>query len=212
MKLHNLGWGLAGVMALAMTGMVGAGMQTPTMKIGVVDWQRVFNDSDHAKKQEEAFRAYAKRREDALRFFESYKVMDTKFLLKFRELSVKDSLEGAEKGELDRIKTDAIATQKKYVELQTKNPLSAAETKQIEDYSARVRTAQNLLVNWAQAFEEDLRQMQGKMRAETLVKVRKAVKEVGAKEGYTVVYVNEVAPYGANDLTDQALKAVNAQR
>jgi Skp family chaperone for outer membrane proteins len=212
MKVHNLGWGLAGVMALAMAGMVGAGMQTPSMKIGVVDWQRVFNESEHAKKQEDIFRGYQKRREDALRFFESYKTMDTKVLLKFRELSVKDSLQPAEKAELEKIKLDAIAADKKYRELQTKNPPNAEELKQLEELNGRVRTAQNLLLNWAQGFDEELRQMQGKMRVETLTKVRKAVKEVGAKEGYTVVYVNDVAPYGANDLTEATLKAVNAQR
>jgi Skp family chaperone for outer membrane proteins len=195
-----------------MAGMVGAGMQSQTLKIGVVDWQRVFNESDHARAQDETFRAYAKRREDALRFLESYKVMDPKTLPKFRDLSLKDSLSGGEKTELDRIKTDAIAADKKYRDLQTKSQPNAEELKQLEEFNSRGRTAQNLLVNWAQGFDEDLRQMQGKLRSETLVKVRKAVKDVGAKEGYTVVFVNEVAPYAANDLTEAALKAVNSQR
>lgn len=38
-----------------------------------------------------------------------------------------------------------------------------------------------------------------------------ALQEVAKKGGYTVILNGQVAPYGANDITDEAIKALDAK-
>ena len=46
---------------------------------------------------------------------------------------------------------------------------------------------------------------------ENYQKARIAVNEVAAKEGYTMVFEGTVALYGANDISDPTLAALNAK-
>jgi Skp family chaperone for outer membrane proteins len=46
---------------------------------------------------------------------------------------------------------------------------------------------------------------------ENYQKARVAVNEVAAKDGYTMVFEGTVALYGANDISDPTLAALNAK-
>jgi Skp family chaperone for outer membrane proteins len=47
-------------------------------------------------------------------------------------------------------------------------------------------------------------------QADVLNKARGAVQKVGKRDGYTLVMESNVAPYGATDVTDDALKVMDS--
>jgi Skp family chaperone for outer membrane proteins len=65
---------------------------------------------------------------------------------------------------------------------------------------------------WYQEFTGDLQEWSDKHHLDNLNKARDAVASVAKAQGYTLVFDKSVAPYGANDLTDAALQAMNAQK
>ena len=191
--------------------MAGSGFQGATTKIGTVNMGKVFNDSDYVKRQDAALKSSGAARSAVLQFINSYKMHPNAELLKFRDLSIKDNQSEADRAEIERIRTAAIASDTSYRSLQTKATLSDAEKKQLQTYQKNVQDNEQFLPTAQEAFGQELQQRQEKLRIETLDKVKAAVAETAQKQGFTVVLTDEVAPYSANDLTPEALKTMNAK-
>ena len=191
--------------------MAGSGFQGATTKIGTVNMGKVFNDSDYVKRQDAALKSSGAARSAVLQFINSYKMHPNAELLKFRDLSIKDNQSEADRTEIERIRTAAIASDTSYRSLQTQATLSDAEKKQLQTYQKNVQDNEQFLPTAQEAFGQELQQRQEKLRIETLDKVKAAVAETAQKQGFTVVLTDEVAPYSANDLTPEALKTMNAK-
>ncbi|CAN5619958.1 hypothetical protein BH11ARM2_BH11ARM2_34930 [soil metagenome] len=211
MKTQNLGWAIAGVMGLAMAGMVGSGFQTTQTKIGTVSVAKVFNDSDYVKHQDSDLKNLGTSRKAIVDFIDAYRTMPTADLQKFKDLSMKPSPSDGDKAEIERIRSAAVQTDQKYRDLQTKANQSDAEKTQMAEFNRRVQDNSQLLQKVQDELSQEVQDRQAKLRSDTMEKVKAAVAEVAKKEGYSVIFLDEVAPYSANDLTDEALKVMNAK-
>ena len=208
MKIERAGWIAVAVLA----GAVGtAGFQTPVVKNGIVDVEKVFNESTFAKNQSESLRNMGAARQSVLEFVNQYRTMKTDDATKFKDLTVKATpLSPAEKTELERIKADAKKSEDDYREAVTKTSPTPELLKQIEDWNRRKDASGDLLQAWQQDFTTEVQGKQASLRSEALVKVRQAIQKVARDQGYTMVFDSNVAPYAANDLTDEALKVMNS--
>jgi Skp family chaperone for outer membrane proteins len=210
MKIDRVGWIAVAVLGGAV---VTAGFQTPTAKNGIVDVAKVFNESAFAKAQSENVRNMGVARESVLVFVNQYRTIKAEDATKFKELTIKTTpLSPAEKADLERIKNDAQASENKYRELISKGNASPEELKQIEELNRRKDASGELLQAWQQDFTAEVTGKQETLRSEVLAKVRQAIQKVARDQGYTMVFDANVAPYAANDLTDDALKAMNAMK
>lgn len=198
----------AGLLAL----MAGLGFQSTSNKFGVVDVAKVFNDSDFKKKQDDTLKAVGDSRAAILDFMENFRAFTPEQATRFRELSLKPQRTAAEQSELDKLKADVQAADAAFKQLQTKPTPTPAEVTQLQDYNARSQTTASLSQRWAREFDDEVRTMNDKMRDQTMDRIDKAIKEVSSKQGYTVVFSADLAPYGANDVTADTLKAMNAQK
>ena len=93
--------------------------------------------------------------------------------------------------------------------LELQNPPSADEQKALEEFRNRQASTGDLLQEWQKEFQQELEQLDSKVGQDLEKNVRDAIQEVGKKQGYSVVYASTVAPYAANDITDEVVKAVN---
>lgn len=212
MKTQNLGWAVAGTLALAMAAMMGSGFQEPQLKIGIVGMAKVCNESDYAKKQETELQNMLTTRRDMVQFMDSYRTMPTAELQKFRDLSLKPNPTDGDRAEIERIKSAAGQTDQKYRDLQTKANPTDAEKAQMAEFTKRVQDNTQYLQKTQDDLGQELQDKQIKLRQEILERAKTAVAEVAKKEGYTVVLTDEVAPYSSNNMTDAALKAMNAKK
>ena len=188
------------------------GFQAKTEKYGVVDIAKVFNDSDYTKKQNDVLRAVGESRTGILDFMENFRVFTAEQATRFRELSLKADRTPAEQAELDKIKTAVQDSDAAFKKLQTKANPTPEEVTQLQDFNSRSQASATLSQRWAREFDDEVRTLNEKLRADTMGRIKIALKDVGSKQGYTLLFSEDVAPYGANDMTADAVKAMNAQK
>lgn len=207
MKIKYLGWVVAaGLAVVAAT----AGFQGSTTRIGVVDMTQVFNDSDFAKSQVDLLKSLGQARQDMLQFVDSYRTFTPEQATRFHDLSIKPGVPTpAEKTELDTIKKAVQTADSRLKDLQQKTSLTPAETTEMAELSRRVQTTGDTAQKWSRDANDEVEKYQQKLQKDTLDKVRDAVKQVGQSGGYTIIFVTDVAPYGANNVTADALKVMN---
>lgn len=208
-NLHKLSW----VVAAAAVGLfLAGGFQDSQTKIGVVDLGKILDNSDVSKKNTSDLQAMRSAREGLLQFLDTYKVASADQILRLKDLSIKASPTAAEKQELENIKAEVMKTDAKYKELLQKANPTPDEQTLLNDYGARARA--NDVTN-QRLFNEFNKEWEDKVREQSQVvleKARQSVQEVAKAGGYSAVFDLRVAPYGANDLTDAAMKAMNAKK
>lgn len=209
MKIQHMGWVLAGGIAGML---VGSGFQAKTDKYGVVDLAEVFSASEFAKTQTDSLRNLSTQRQDLLQFVNTYPVLSAEQASRFRELSVKPQVTSAEKAELDKLKATVIAQDKKFKDLQLKAQPTPEEIASLREFNDRTQNMVKTIDRWAREFGDELTGMQEKLRKDTLDRVKVAIQEVGLKQGYSIVYVQDIVPYAANNITTESLKAMNAKK
>jgi len=209
MNIHRMGWAVSGALALVLAGMVGSGFQAQAPKFGSVDLAKVFTDSDMRKTLDSQLRTLGENRKGVLDFLAAYRAITSEDAIKFHDLSIKDNQSAADKAEIERIQSAAKATDQKYRDLQTKPNPTDAEKTQLNEFTTRVQNNTALIQKYQEEFSDDVQQRSQKMRSDTLDKVKAAVADVAKKQGYTVILSDESAPYTANDVTAEALAAMN---
>ena len=208
-KIALSGWLLAAVMAVMM---VASGFQTTGAKFGVVDMARVLSDSQTGKAAKDELQNELNLRQGVLEFIDTQKVLTREQADKIRTLSVKPNATAADKAELDRVKEQVKADAKKFNDLMLKPNISDAERTQLTDFNQRKQQMEQLLPQWHQAFTNELADMEERKMSELGRKAREVIQNLGKKEGYSVVFPTSVALYGANDVTDAAIKALDAAK
>lgn len=209
-RFSKLGW----VVSAALIGIFAAfGFQDNATKIGVVDITKVVESSDFGKGNQETFNAMKAAREGVLEFIDQYRVLTVEQANKIKTLSIKDTpLTSGEKAELDTAKAAVIAAFNKNKELILKQNLTNEERQQMEEYARNSANMETTAGQWLRQFTVELEDWVNKRKIESLNRARTAVQEVAKAQGYTVVFETGIAPYGANDLSDATLKAMNAKK
>lgn len=205
-KFGFLGWMVAAVMGGMM---LGTGFQAADVKIGVVDIASVVERSALGKKNQSDFQAMKAAREGVLEFIDDHRVLTNEQALKFRDLSVKMGRNTAENAELEKLKADIIASDKNAKALSVKTNITPEERTLMQEYAQRAQNMEQLAQRWYREFTTEMQSWADKQKSDSLEKARKAIQSIGKQQGYSVVFESGVAPYGANDISDAALKALD---
>jgi Skp family chaperone for outer membrane proteins len=208
---HHLGWITSGALTLVLCVVLSSGFQEKSQKIGTVNIARVFNESEYTKRQDSALKSFGTQRQGVLDFVENYRVLSTAELIKYRDLTLKATPTEADRTEIERIRRVATAADARYRELQTKANATEAERAQLAEMSRNVQENNGLLQRLQQEFGREVNERQERLRSETIDKVKASISEVANKQGYSIVFDEQVAPYSANDVTSEALKTMNAK-
>jgi len=105
-----------------------------------------------------------------------------------------------------------IAANKRSVELATKPNMTPEERTLVEEYARRSQTMNDIAQRWFREFTNEMTEFADKRKLAGLQKASAAINEVSKTQGYTVVFDESTAPYGANDITDASLAAMNAKK
>ncbi len=205
----QLGWVFA---AALLAVLVGGGFQDASQKVGVVDISKMIEASDFGKGNQETFAKMRKSREDLLEFIDTNRVLTTEQATRLRDLAVKMTQTAEEKAEFERLKAEVIAANKKWTELSTKPNLTAEERTLLEEYSRRSQAMGDFAQRLLNGFTSEMTGWADQQKLRSLEKARTAVQEVAKAQGYNVVFEIGIAPYGANDLSDASLVAMNAKK
>ncbi len=203
------GWIVAAALAVTLGT---AGFQSGSEKTGVVDMQRMVSTSELGLKNEQTLNAALASRRDLLDFIRKYGVLTTDQANKLRTLTLKENATEADKAEINRIRKEVMdASDNRNKLLQKPNPTDA-DRLALQDYNNRAQTMGEVMGQWSEEFQNELDQIETSVRTATVTKARQVLKDLAKQQGYSVVFEASVAPYGANDLTEAGVKALNAAR
>ncbi len=209
MKIEKLGWYIAGIAILATCAV---GFRAPGDKTGVVDLNKVVAESDFAKGRNESFRTIAESRNSVLEFLSTYRTVSPDVSKSFHDLSVKDALSVVDKAALEKAKQTAMTQDKAFRDLQTKASPTDEDRTKLADFGRNGQANEALSGKWQQEFEAEAQALREKFRIEALERVRAAVAKVSKDQGFSTVFSQDVVPYSANDITADAIKAMNAKK
>lgn len=204
---------VASLIGAMLVGVLAAvGFQASEIKIGVVDISDVVEQSDFGKANQEEFARMKGVREGVLEFIDTYRVLTNEQAQRMRELSLKVNATAAERAELETLKATVQQSDKKSKELAQKASLTTEERELMRDYAQRSQTMEQVAQRWFREFTNEMQQWADKQKATSIDRARASINEVAKAGGYTIVLESGVAPYGANDLTQAALKSMNAKK
>jgi len=205
-KFSQIGW----VAAAALVGIaVASGFQDTSVKIAVVDIAQVVEKSNLGKSNQDAFSKMKKNREEVLQFIDDNRVLTNEQAMELRTLWLKDAPTAEEKTRLDRIKADVIASAKKWTELGSKPSLTAEDRSLLDEFAKRGQNMELVARRWYTDFTNEMQGWADKQKVSSIEKARTAIQSVAKAQGYTIVFEVGIAPYGANDLTQPSLQAMN---
>jgi len=206
-KFQKLGW----IAAAAMGGvLLAGGFRDDALKIGVVDIADVVNKSNFGIAGHTTFDKMRKNREDLLQFIDTNRVLTNEQAQQLKTLWIKDAPTAEDTATIERLKADVVASNKRWTELTSKTNLTQDDRTLLDEYAKRGQNMDIVMQKWVNDFSNEVQAWADKQKATSYEKARTAVKTVASSQGYTVVFDVSIAPYGANDLTDAALKAMNA--
>ena len=208
-RADQLGW----ICAAAIAGiMLASGFQNSTDKTGVVDLAGVVNKSNLGVADSQMFDQLKKNRQDLLDFVEANPVLTTEQAQQLHDLVTKDTQTDADKAQIQQIEGAVQTSAKDYQTLAAKTDLTEEERTQLNEYQHRAQVMETTYSRWVNDFTGWLQDWSDSHHSDGLNKARDAVSQVAKAQGYTLVFDKAVAPYGANDLSDAALQAMNAAK
>lgn len=208
LRIYQFGSALA---VLLLGVLVGGGFQAPAEKNGVVDISALVDGSSFGKGVRDSVDKMRAAREDVLGFIDANRVLTLEQATRLRDLTLKLDRTAPESAELDTLKATVVATNKKWTELATKPTLTPEERTMQQEFADRAQKMGDLGNQWVRNFTNDIDVYVEKQKTEANSRARDAITTTAKAQGYTMIYDRAFAPYGANDLTDAALAAMNAK-
>lgn len=203
---ESLGWPIAGLLAV---GIATTGFRDPASKVGIVDVQKALRECDATKKATDKLQTAFKARQDLIEYVNTYPVMTVAQATRLKDLTLKPAPTAAETAELNTLKGTIKDLDSKLRALQLKANPTPADKQQLDDFGKRAQDLGGLIQQWRQAFNDELNQMQDEAQQANQASALAAISEVGKAQGFTLVFVRDVAPYGTNDVTADVLKSMN---
>ena len=196
------------IVALGMVAVLaGSGFQGGNLKIGVIDSGMVMQSTAIAKNMIEDEKNLKTDRETVMQFLQRYPIIKKEDAEKFKNLSIKLKKTDAEKADLEKLKLAAQDSVNKFNALQLKSSPTQDELKLLDEYRNRKNEMDEYLQNLYKDFQTEYASVHEKDQNILTDAFRTAVNEVGKKQAFTLVIDKAVAPYGANDITEDVTKA-----
>lgn len=208
-RFSMAGWLVAAAMGGAW---FSSGFQSPSLKLGVVDVNRIVEASDLGKTNAATLKSMKTARENVLEFIDTYRVLTPEQATRIRDLWLKPTRTKEEDAELERIKAEVISSNKRLQELSTKTNLTPEERTLMEEYARRSQMMNEQATRWLREFTDEIQSWIDGAKADSYQKARAAISEVATKDGYNMVFESTVCPYGANDVSEAALAAMNVKK
>jgi Skp family chaperone for outer membrane proteins len=198
--------------ALAASGALFAllGFQQGQERTGTVNISQLIQKSSLGQKNTQRLESAFRRRQNFLAFLEQNPLMERAQVDQLKSLELKETLTTAETEELTRLKAAAAAALREFNELNMKTAPTDADRQKLDIYNERSRAMAGVIEGIANEFNQDVQKLRDEVRQNETSSSQKAIQEAAKRAGVTIVFNAEVAPYAANDLTEEAVKIMNA--
>ncbi|MCH8274550.1 MAG: hypothetical protein IH851_07155 [Armatimonadetes bacterium] len=185
-------------------------LQDPPLKFGVVDLVSVADKSLLGAQKKQEFDQQRDRMLGLLQYLDGNRAMTSAQADRLRELMLRTEPSDGEKTELENLKKTIGAQVAEMNTLIGLTNHTEAQTARLGELSRMQRETVTRIGGWNEVFLRQISLEAEESRAEVLGKAREAAEKVGKRDGYTIVFDKTIAPYAANDLSDETIKQMDA--
>lgn len=203
------GWVVAGALAVFT---FGSGFQPAQEKTGVVDLNKVIQESDLGKNNTTRLNQALRVRRDLIDWITTYNIATGEQAEEYRRLMLKENATEADRNAMKKIQDDVAASDKRKSDLLTKTTLTDADRSLLADYQQRMRINEDRASTWEKEFSMQLNELRDTLQSEVIQRAKDALKQVAQQQAFSTVLESTVAPYGANDLTNATIQNLNTRR
>lgn len=183
--------------------------QTQTQKFGVVDLSEVADKSKLGAREKKEFDALRQKYTQLLQFINANKAMTGQELDKLRQLWGAEKPTPEQTKELEALKTKIQGNSDELRRLLSLLNPTPQEQQKYKDLAQLAQQTEDILPQLDQLYGTAMQAQAANKQQAVIDKARAAVNKLGQRDGYTVIFENTTAPYGANNVTDAALKIMD---
>ncbi|MCU0315046.1 MAG: OmpH family outer membrane protein [Fimbriimonadaceae bacterium] len=211
MERKKLAFGGAAACLLLLGLFVGSGFQAKPEKFAMVDVNRLVSESKQGAAFRQNVQNAGRAREELVRFVDTNRIITEEQAGRLKELALKQNRTDRENQDLERLRGEIVAAARAFNTLNTKSDPTAADRAELSRMNALSNATDALLQQWSQEFNTDIERLVSEGQEALLVTARDVVKDVAQRRGATLVFPNQVVIWAADDLTEDAVKAMNAR-
>ncbi|MER3413601.1 MAG: hypothetical protein C4341_05060 [Armatimonadota bacterium] len=186
-----------------------AAFQNQTTKFGVVDLSAVADKSKLGVREKQAFDAFRREVNNILTFINNNKVMTVQQRDQLLTLWLAETPTGQQKQQLEQVKSAIQTASSRYAELVRKTNPTPDELTELSEKSALAGVTQDVLPQIQNSLAQELQARAQEKQTSVLSKAREAATKYGKQQAFTVIFDSNVAPYAANDVTDEVVKVMD---
>lgn len=206
MKLSNLGW----ILSAAMIGAIlTSAFNQKADKIGFVDFGAAFSGSPLKQQEQAQFEARAQQLRQALNFASLNDAFTSDQLSQFQDLVLTDPSTPADTAGLQKLEADVTAAAKLFDQLRQKPAPTPDDTTQLNDLANRHNLTDQTIPNLQNSFSNYMATYKQKQAQDASEKIQLAAEKVAKAQGFTLVFSDNCAVYGGQDITDAVSKALS---
>lgn len=180
-----------------------------TQKFAVVSLGDVAERSKLGQREKKEFEALRTKYGGLIQFLNTNKAAAREDVQKMVDLWNKEKPTPAETQQLEALKTKAQTQSEELRRLISVLNPSAEQQSRIRELSGMSQGTEDMLPQLDNMLGTAMQQRANAKQQDVLDKARAAVQKVGKRDGFTLVFENQMAVYGATDLTDEALKTMD---
>ena len=184
--------------------------QAQTQKFGVCDLSSVANNSKYGKRKMQEIETARSKYFSILTFLRQNPFISRSEAQKFRDLSLNNSLTPAQQKDLDELKAGAQRLREEFERLVNMRNPSESEQRRIQELAIAREEIMQIQNTWGEEFSRTLNDQFEDAKEDVHNKVKAAVRKLGRRDGFSVIFDSNSAPYAANDVTDELLKVMDA--
>lgn len=186
-----------------------AAFQNQTTKFGVVDLSAVADKSKLGEREKQAFDTFRREVNNILTFINNNKVMTAQQRDQLLTLWLAENATDQQKQQLEQVKSAIQTASSRYAELVRKTNPTPDELTELSEKSALAGVTQDVLPQIQNSLAQELQARAQEKQTSVLTKAREAAAKYGRQQGFTVIFDSNVAPYAANDVTDEVVKVMD---
>jgi len=195
------------ILAVVLIGL--AAFQNQTTKFGVVDLSAVADKSKLGEREKLAFDTFRREVNNILTFINNNKVMTAQQRDQLLTLWLAENSTDQQKQQLEQVKSAIQTASSRYAELVRKTNPTPDELTELSEKSALAGVTQDVLPQIQNSLAQELQARAQEKQTSVLAKAREAAAKYGRQQGFTVIFDSNVAPYAANDVTDEVVKVMD---
>ncbi len=185
---------------------------TFAQNMGVVDYERVVNESSYVKTRLEQLQALEQRYRGALQTLQENSILTDEERQEMTTLLLADNLNDAQRQRLQQLTNTSRQRFEELQQLRQKPSPSETEKAALERFTQMEVRGREALQALAQQLSQQLEQRVQESRQEVNKVVREVIGQVAKEKRLSVVFSAESVLYAENDITDEVIKRLNERR